>query len=503
MYRAVDSALQRDVAIKILHERIADDSLRDEILREGRALAKVEHDNVVRVIGIEEHGDRVGLCMDFVQGETLESVMKRTGVFNHREATMVGQDICRALAAVHGAGFIHRDVKPRNVMRQRAGRIVLMDFGAGCQVSRGRDEPVDVIGTPLYMAPEVLAGDPPSARSDVYSVGVLLYHLVCGKYRSTEMAGTSCFARISPGRRTPLSDWRSDLPLAFVKVVTRAIAQDPEQRFQTAGALLEALDLAPAKRNPLRPLAASVAFALAVQVAIFLCSDGSTAAGCATGPVTPEQQENLRALLESPAVAQYVNDFQFESKDDAYKHFKEQFSNSPIVDSVTPDQLPASFRINMKDPEKYQIISETFSSQAGVETVIDQRQLLERLFSAMNAASLVAVSIAGVMIVCAILLIATTIRLSAFSRRRETGIMRLVGASKMVIQLPFILEGVIAAVIGAALASGTLWAVAQFFLGDYLSRQYPDTAFISAGQTLLLAPALIGMGALLAGSPPC
>ena len=167
-----------------------------------------------------------------------------------------------------------------------------------------------------------------------------------------------------------------------------------------------------------------------VQVAIFLCSDGSTAAGCATGPVTPEQQENLRALLESPAVAQYVNDFQFESQDDAYKHFKEQFSNSPIVDSVTPDQLPASFRINMKDPEKYQIISETFSSQPGVETVIDQRQLLERLFSVMNAASLVAVSIAGVMIVCAILLIATTIRLSAFSRRRETGIMRLVGASK-------------------------------------------------------------------------
>ena len=202
-----------------------------------------------------------------------------------------------------------------------------------------------------------------------------------------------------------------------------------------------------------------------VQVAIFLCSDGSTAAGCATGPATPEQQENLRTLLQSPAVAQYVNDFQFESKDDAYKHFKEQFSNSPIVDSVTPDQLPASFRINMKDPEKYQIISETFSSQAGVETVIDQRQLLERLFSAMNAASLVAVSIAGVMIVCAILLIATTIRLSAFSRRRETGIMRLVGASKMVIQLPFILEGVIAAVIGAALASGTLWAVAHFFLG--------------------------------------
>ncbi|WP_247042706.1 permease-like cell division protein FtsX [Arthrobacter rhizosphaerae] len=235
-----------------------------------------------------------------------------------------------------------------------------------------------------------------------------------------------------------------------------------------------------------------------VQVAIFLCNEGSAAAGCASGPVTDEQQKNLEALLRSPAVAQYINEFQFESKEDAYGHFKEQFSNSPIVDSVAPDQLPASFRINMKDPEKYQIISETFASQPGVESVIDQRKILEQLFSVMNGASVVAVVIAAVMIVCAILLIATTIRLSAFSRRRETGIMRLVGASKTVIQLPFILEGVIAALIGAALASGTLWAVSYFFLGD-LSKQFQDTPFISPGQTLVLVPALFALGVILAG----
>jgi cell division transport system permease protein len=135
-----------------------------------------------------------------------------------------------------------------------------------------------------------------------------------------------------------------------------------------------------------------------------------------------------------------------------------------------------------------------------VETVIDQRQLLERLFSVMNGASLVAIVIAGVMIVCAILLIGTTIRLSAFSRRRETGIMRLVGASKLVIQLPFVLEGVIAAVVGAVLASGTLWAVAKFFLGDVLAKQYPDTAFISPTQALMLSPLLIALGVVLAGA---
>ncbi len=236
-----------------------------------------------------------------------------------------------------------------------------------------------------------------------------------------------------------------------------------------------------------------------VQVAVFLCVDTSTSPTCASGPATDEQKKSIETLLDSAAVKPYVTSWAYESQGDALKHFKEQFANSPIVDSVTADQLPASFRVNMVNPEKYQIINETFSATPGVETVIDQRQLLEKLFSVMNIASLVAVGIAGLMIICAILLIATTIRLSAFSRRRETGIMRLVGASKAVIQLPFVLEGVIAAVIGAVLASGTVWAVAKFFIQDYLANQYKDTAFISANQVLILTPGLLVLGILLAG----
>ncbi|NMR29964.1 permease-like cell division protein FtsX [Crystallibacter degradans] len=236
-----------------------------------------------------------------------------------------------------------------------------------------------------------------------------------------------------------------------------------------------------------------------VQVAVFLCVDTSTAASCASGPVTDEQRAEIKNTLDSPAVAQYVDTYLYESQEDALGHFRDQFANSPIVDSVTADQLPESFRVSLVDPEKYEVINEIFSSLPGVEVVVDQREILERVFSVMNIASLVAVSIAAIMIVCAILLIATTIRLSAFSRRRETGIMRLVGASKAVIQLPFVLEGVIAAVIGALLASVTLWAVARFFIGDWLAQQYPDTAFISEGSVLLIAPALILLGTVLAG----
>jgi cell division transport system permease protein len=236
-----------------------------------------------------------------------------------------------------------------------------------------------------------------------------------------------------------------------------------------------------------------------VQVAVFLCVETSTAATCASGPVSDEQRAEIESTLKSPAVTQYVDSYVYESQDDALGHFKDQFANSPIVDSVTADQLPESFRVSLVDPEKYEVINEIFSSLPGVEVVVDQREILERVFNVMNAASLVAVGIAAIMIVCAILLIATTIRLSAFSRRRETGIMRLVGASKAVIQLPFILEGVIAAVIGAVLASVTLWAVARFFICDWLAREYPDTAFISESSVLLIAPMLILLGAVLAG----
>ena len=182
VHRAWDPELEREVAIKILHPRIGDRRLKDNLLSEGRALARVRHPNVVSVLGVESHDDRVGLCMEFVRGETLEEVLQR-GMMTARDAAVMGEDVCRALAAVHLAGFVHRDVKARNVMRDADGRVVLMDFGAGQQADQlkmpGR---ASMVGTPLYMAPEVLSGQPATACSDVYSVGVLLYRMTTGAY---------------------------------------------------------------------------------------------------------------------------------------------------------------------------------------------------------------------------------------------------------------------------------------------------------------------------------
>ena len=241
-----------------------------------------------------------------------------------------------------------------------------------------------------------------------------------------------------------------------------------------------------------------------VQVAIYLCSPNPESARCSTDDAgaylaaTPEQTQGIQDVLDSPELKPYVENWQYESTQDAFKNFQEQFGNRSLADSVTADQLPASFRVKLVDPEKYQVINERFSSLPGVDTVVDQRQYLDTVFSVINAASLVAVIIALVMLACAVLLVATTIRLSAFTRRRETGIMRLVGASKTVIQTPFVLEGVLAAAIGAVLASGVLWAVLQFVVQDRLAQDNVSMAFIDAREMLWVGPGLLVVGVLLA-----
>ncbi|MEP7309442.1 MAG: serine/threonine-protein kinase [Acidobacteriota bacterium] len=242
VYRAWDPDLQREIAIKILHSRVSDAQLKERLLREGRALAKVRHPNVVSVFGVEAHGDRVGLCMEFVHGATLESELVAQGSLTAREATAVGEEVCRALSAVHLAGFVHRDVKARNVMREESGRIVLMDFGTGREAEELRaGTRVGLAGTPLYMAPEVLAGLPASESSDIYSVGVLLYRLVTGAYPVEGRSIDELRAAHMQGRRRPATEHRAGLPRPFIRVLDQALASDPQRRHATADVLGEAL----------------------------------------------------------------------------------------------------------------------------------------------------------------------------------------------------------------------------------------------------------------------
>jgi hypothetical protein len=267
VWRAHDPALGRDVALKL---RAADEPAEGPAARrwldEARRLARVRHPNVVHVYGAATHGGRAGIWMELVRGATLERWLETHGPMGWREAAGVGLELCAALAAVHGAGLVHNDLKPANVMREggagRAGgvegtgRIVLMDFGAGQALDARGAGTGGAFGTPLSTAPEVLAGEPPTPASDLWSLGALLYRLVAG--RAPVEARTAAELVAGAGRFRPLREARPDLPRAFVEAVERALAPNPRGRFAGAAEMERALaqvrdGVAPGTGVPRRP----------------------------------------------------------------------------------------------------------------------------------------------------------------------------------------------------------------------------------------------------------
>ncbi|MFE6967557.1 MULTISPECIES: permease-like cell division protein FtsX [unclassified Agromyces] len=235
------------------------------------------------------------------------------------------------------------------------------------------------------------------------------------------------------------------------------------------------------------------------QVAVYLCTELSTAEGCVAGEASEEQKAAVEAQLESDTLAPFIDEFYFEDHEQAYENFQEQFEGTPSADYVTPEVLPEAFWVNLVDPSQSDVIIESLAGKEGVEQVVDQRRYLDPIFDALNTASYTAIAVAVVMLVAAALLIATTIRLSAFSRRRELGIMRLVGASNRFIQTPFVLEGVFAGLIGSLLAGGAVVAIVQLFVQGYLAENLSFT-FVSLSDALLVVPLLVVVGVLLAAA---
>lgn len=234
------------------------------------------------------------------------------------------------------------------------------------------------------------------------------------------------------------------------------------------------------------------------QVAVYLCTEAQSGGNCTEQEATQEQIDSVEAQLNSPILKPFIKKYAFEDHNLAYDNFREQF---PDISFVTPEMLNQSFRVNLVDPSEAQVLIESLSGSPGVDSVVDQRKFLDQIFSVLNAASYTAIGLAVLMLIAAVLLIATTIRLSAFSRRRELGIMRLVGASNRFIQTPFILEGVFAALIGSVLAGAAIVAIVQFFVKGYLVKALGSTTtLIGLDDALLVVPILIVLGGLLAAA---
>lgn len=235
------------------------------------------------------------------------------------------------------------------------------------------------------------------------------------------------------------------------------------------------------------------------QVAVYMCIPTSPSARCSGSEATAEQVAAVDAQLKSETLSPFVQQYYVETREQAYENFTKQFADNPFTPSVTPDLFGQTFWVNLVDPSQSAVLVEGLSGIAGVDSIVDQRSYLDQIFAILNTASYTAIGIAGLMLIAAVLLISTTIRLSAFSRRRELGIMRLVGASNRFIQTPFILEGVLAALIGAALACVSMWAIVHFFVRGYLQKTLQSTSFVAEYDALLvIVPTLLGLGVVLA-----
>jgi eukaryotic-like serine/threonine-protein kinase len=238
VYRAWDPKLDREVALKLLREhwsRHEDNA----ILEEGRLLARVRHRNVVTIHGADRADNRVGLWMELIDGETLQQAVERGRTFTPADVVRIGIELAGAVGAVHDAGLLHRDIKPHNIMLARDGRVVLMDFGTGHDARTG--EPHGLSGTPLYLAPELLGGGPPSAFADIYSVGVVLFYLLT---RTHPVRGTTLSdLRVAHQSRPTVDvrELRSDVPRALALVIARALDPEPGRRQPTAKVLVSEL----------------------------------------------------------------------------------------------------------------------------------------------------------------------------------------------------------------------------------------------------------------------
>lgn len=239
VYRAWEPTLDRDVALKLLPEHRSLPDGGAAILEEGRLLARVHHRNVVTIHGADRIDDRVGLWMELIDGQTLQQAIEGGRTFSPADVVRIGLELAGAIGAVHDAGLLHRDVKPHNIMLARDGRSVLMDFGAGYDARKG--EPPGLIGTPLYLAPELLAGRPPTVATDLYSVGVVLFYLLTRTHPvRAETLSDLCVAH--QGR--PVADvrqWRPEVPRALALAIARALDAEPSQRQPTATALASEL----------------------------------------------------------------------------------------------------------------------------------------------------------------------------------------------------------------------------------------------------------------------
>lgn len=246
VYLAHELRLDRRVAIKLLPpERASLPVARERFLREARTAAQLSHPGIVPIFAVHEVRDFVFFVMAYVDGETLGQRVRYGGPLGHAAAASILEEVARALAHAHASGVVHRDVKPDNILLERAsGRALVSDFGIARVGSGPTTGPQRVLGTAAFMSPEQATGAPVDARSDLYSLGVVGFFVLSGRLPFEGPDDVAVLARHVTDPPPPLASVAPDVPPRLAQVIDRCLAKDPEARFASGEALAEALGTA-------------------------------------------------------------------------------------------------------------------------------------------------------------------------------------------------------------------------------------------------------------------
>jgi len=259
VYRACDRETNEILALKVLlPEYAADPAMAERFKNELRLARRITHKNVCRIYDFNRTDSFAYITMEYVDGETLRALLKRSGPLAPARAVEIATQICSGLAEAHAQGVVHRDLKPENVMITKSGQVKLMDFG----IARSLDSATTshtMIGTPGYMAPEQAQGQPVTVRTDIYAFGMIMYECLTGRPAFTGTTPVAVALKQVQERPTPLRALRPEIPPALEVGVMRCLEKDPARRFASADALAAALTpaTAPAPARVNKPVVAN------------------------------------------------------------------------------------------------------------------------------------------------------------------------------------------------------------------------------------------------------
>jgi serine/threonine protein kinase len=303
VYRAEDAILGRNVALKTLHRRYAETpSFRRRFLQEARAMACLDHENIVKVYDISQDGEVPFIVAECVSGRDIGTLLsgRREGHLNERFTRGVAAQLLRALSYAHRQGVIHRDIKPSNILIAAGGTVKVADFGIA-RIVEEDGEPGEIVGSARYMSPEQLMGREATPRSDVYSVGVLLYHCLTGKPPFSgsvrDLARQHHHEDPAPPR-----ELNGEISPRMEAVILRALAKNPDDRYPSAAAMLWDIEAAPrtGERVP-RKGRKGLALAAALVLLALLGGSGALASGYVELP-SSDRDEGGRALSRAEPV---------------------------------------------------------------------------------------------------------------------------------------------------------------------------------------------------------